>query len=505
VPGLGTRAVDRLSSDYPILISPGQPNLKVNVTIDEMVRYSPVSVDLINLKTGEFETIELSVLREFYSQYPAIHNVVSILKHDHLQQARPMGIDFKNDFLVVTFEGLVARTDFVSQVKNVLSVLQKEYKQSIDIEFASDGENLYILQCRSQSSGIEYKPATIPVDIPLKKIVFSTNKFVSNGQLSDITHIVYVDPKKCSEVGDYETLKEIGKTVGRLNRILPKHQFILMGPGRWGSRGDIKLGVSVTYSEINNTSMLIEIARKTKDYVPDLSFGTHFFQDLVEANIRYLPLYPDEPGVLFNEEFFDSSENVLASFLPDCSELSDVIKVIDVPAITGGQVLQVLMNGELNKAVALLSDPTGFSDDLDKVALGTKVGLKQDDIHWQWRLKNVENLAAHLDPSRFGVKGFYVFGSVKNATAGPASDIDVLIHFIGSKEQRQALMDWLEGWSLSLSQINFYRTGYKTDGLLDVHLVTDEDIRKHDSFAMKIGAVSDPARPLPFGTALNEK
>ena len=67
-----------------------------------------------------------------------------------------------------------------------------------------------------------------------------------------------------------------------------------MGPGRWGSRGDIKLGVSVTYADINNTAMLIEIARRTGNYVPDLSFGTHFFQDLVEAQIRYLPLYPDE-------------------------------------------------------------------------------------------------------------------------------------------------------------------------------------------------------------------
>ena len=77
-----------------------------------------------------------------------------------------------------------------------------------------------------------------------------------------------------------------------------------MGPGRWGSRGDIKLGVSVTYSDINNTAVLIEIARQKGNYVPDLSFGTHFFQDLVEADIRYLPLYPDDARVVFNEAFF---------------------------------------------------------------------------------------------------------------------------------------------------------------------------------------------------------
>ena len=103
------------------------------------------------------------------------------------------------------------------------------------------------------------------------------------------------------------------------------------------------------------------------------------------------------------------------------------------------------------------------------------------------------------------MKSFYVFGSVKNAHAGPASDIDVLVHFIGTEEQQKELNSWLEGWSLALSQINFLRTGHKTDGLLDVHIITDKDIENRDSFAIKIGAVSDPARPLPIGTALINK
>ena len=87
----------------------------------------------------------------------------------------------------------------------------------------------------------------------------------------------------------------VGRAVGRLNQVLPRRKFLLMGPGRWGSRGDIKFGVSVTYSDINNTAMLIEVARKQKDYIPEPSFGTHFFQDLVEASIAYLPLYPGRP------------------------------------------------------------------------------------------------------------------------------------------------------------------------------------------------------------------
>ena len=100
----------------------------------------------------------------------------------------------------------------------------------------------------------------------------------------------------------------------------------------------------------------MEIARKQKDYVPDLSFGTHFFQDLVEANIRYLPLYPDDEGIIFNEEFLNTSKNMLPDILPEFKYLSDVIKVIDIPAATHGKNLQVLMNAITDEAVGVLTE-----------------------------------------------------------------------------------------------------------------------------------------------------
>ena len=100
--------------------------------------------------------------------------------------------------------------------------------------------------------------------------------------------------------------------------------------------------------------MLIEIARKKKDYVPDLSFGTHFFQDLVEANIRYLPLYPDDEGIIFNEEFLTGTKNVLPVLLPQFSHLANVIKVIDIDAVAKGETLQVYMNADTEEAVGML-------------------------------------------------------------------------------------------------------------------------------------------------------
>ena len=115
---------------------------------------------------------------------------------------------------------------------------------------------------------------------------------------------------------------------------------------------------------------------------------------------------------------------------------------------------------------------------------------------WQWRYKMAEKICNRLDFEKFGVKGFYIFGSTKNATAGLASDIDILIHFRGNQKQEEYLLMWLDGWSQALAEINKQKTGYDTEGILDVHLVTNEDIKNKTSFAVKIGAISDAAKPL---------
>lgn len=502
VPGLGTRAVDRLSDDYPVLLSPGQPRLRANVTLEEKVRYSPKKIDVINLKTNSFETVDFrKLLRECGNEYPLIDQLVSVLRDDRLEHSGLFQFDFTKDTLVATFDKLVENTPVTAQLHTVLQILQTELAGPVDLEFAHDGKDLYLLQCRPQSYTPGIQPATIPRDIAQRKIIFSANRYVTNGTVSGITHIVFVNPQRYSELSSQGDLLAVGRAVGILNKMLPKRQFILMGPGRWGSRGDIKLGVSVTYADISNTAMLVEIARKQKGYVPELSFGTHFFQDLVEASIRYLPLYPDDAGVSFNEEFLTTSRNVLADLVPEYAHLADTVRVIDVRESSEGQMLQILMNGEQDEAVAILAAAPEQQVEALPRRQGDETRESREDNHWRWRLSTVESMAAQLDPGRFGVEALYVFGSTKNATAGPKSDIDLLVHFKGTAAQRKDLMTWLDGWSRCLSQMNYLRTGYKTDGLLDVHLVTDTDIRNKTSFALKIGAVTDAPRRLVIGTA----
>ena len=358
VPGLGTRAVDRLSDDYPVLVAPGQPRLRANTTPDEVAHYSPKKVDLINLETRTFETVEVhDLLARHGRDLPLATRLVSLLQGD-LVRPPEADLDFSRKDLVVTFDGLLYQTPFLEQVQTMLHTLQQALGYPVDIEFAHDGTHLYLLQCRPQSQGGETLAPAIPRHLDSQKVLFTANRYVSNASLIDLTHIVYVDPQLYEELARLDDLAAVGRAIGALNQILPRRRFLLMGPGRWGSRGDIRLGVHVTYSDISNAAMLIEIARAQQGYAPEPSFGTHFFQDLVEAGIRYLPLYPDQPGVVFNGSFLTSQPNQLAELVPQFASLAEVLHVVDVPAATGGETVHVLMNADTEEAIAFLSPPT---------------------------------------------------------------------------------------------------------------------------------------------------
>jgi hypothetical protein len=131
-------------------------------------------------------------------------------------------------------------------------------------------------------------------------------------------------------------------------------RFILMGPGRWGSSNP-DLGIKVSYADIYNTKALVEIGMAHGNSRPTLSYGTHFFQDLVESQIYPLAIFPGEPGNQFQQAFLDLAKNALPVLMPDYGRYQDVIKIINIPATTGGRTLELLMSGEQGKAIAFLS------------------------------------------------------------------------------------------------------------------------------------------------------
>ena len=135
---------------------------------------------------------------------------------------------------------------------------------------------------------------------------------------------------------------------------------MLTGPGRWGST-NIELGVNVGYADIDNTAVLVEIAREKAGQRPEVSYGTHFFQDLIESNILYLPVYPDDESSDFNSDFFHNSKNVLADILPDMKEFVNTITVIDVPLSANGAAAKVIADPQNRNAICIF-DRSGLSN-----------------------------------------------------------------------------------------------------------------------------------------------
>ncbi len=109
-----------------------------------------------------------------------------------------------------------------------------------------------------------------------------------------------------------------------------------------------------------------------------------------------------------------------------------------------------------------------------------------------------ERMVRALDPERYGVEAVYLYGSVKNGTAGPGSDIDLLVHVHDEGCRREALAAWFDGWSSALAEMNYSRTGVRLERILDVTFLTDEDIAGGAGLAARINAPTDPARRLEF-------
>jgi hypothetical protein len=354
VVGLGTHAVDRVGADFPRMVALGMPTLRHESTPQEIMRHAQRTLDVINLTKNRMESITLEQLWAHAAELPGLDKLVSVYKDGMLTTPAGTYIDADPRHLYITFDKLMAEGVFPGQMLGLLRRLEASYGVPVDVEFAHDGEKLYLLQCRTLSESKEPEDVEIPTDIPEERIVFSAQKFVRTGLIEDIEYIIYIDPRDYDRVPTKERRIAVGRVIGRLNDALANRRFILIGPGRWGSN-DVRLGVPVSYADINKAKMLIEVARERDGYVPEVSFGTHFFQDLVEANIAYLPLYPDDRRNRFNETFLGETPNALARLMESASDMEGVIRAIDVPAVSGGRKLRVVMDGTNDKALAYLT------------------------------------------------------------------------------------------------------------------------------------------------------
>jgi Pyruvate phosphate dikinase, AMP/ATP-binding domain len=371
--GLGTRAVDRVSNDYPRMVALSHPQLRPEMTAAAIRQYSQHYIDAIDLKKNEFVTVPVHELLD--CNYPDLRYIASVDKGDYIQDILSSGSGSEQEDYVLTFNYLTHNKPFVELMRSALQRLETAYGLPVDVEFTVEvtpdypqpNFTLHVLQCRPLSQRKGENTVDIPQNLSDEDIVFTAHELIPDGGAEGIRYVVFVDPeayRRC-EVVDKHAL---GRAISRLNRLFEDDSYILMGPGRWGSV-NIDLGVQVTYADIYNTKVLIEMAVAHEGQLPELSYGTHFFQDLVEAGIHSLPLHVGEGDSRFNWSFFRDSPNLLEELQPEDAGLAPFLRVIDVAALPGNRRLNVLMDGRNDYAVGFLAEGDWHDSPLDRSTL----------------------------------------------------------------------------------------------------------------------------------------
>jgi hypothetical protein len=353
--GLGTRAVERVEDDYPQTIALDQPLSRPYADRQDAKKFSQHKVDLLDTKENCLRTVELT---ELISENLDIKLDLLAGQDRHtLQKMAELGVKGQHAW-VLTFEKLLVNTDFTSIMQKLLKTLESRYQYPVDVEFTVNftEDNTFrinLLQCRPlQTKGIK-AGIQIPKNIKPEKILFESQGYTMGGSISQpLKRIIYIDPAKYIELTISQKYS-VARLIGKLNaRIANKETTptILLGPGRWGTTTP-SLGVPVNFAEISRITVLAEIAYEGGNLMPELSFGTHFFHDLVESNIFYVALFPQKESVVLNKERLLRMHNLLADVLPEDSKYDDVIRVYDVDS----EQLQIMSDVVSQKVICFFT------------------------------------------------------------------------------------------------------------------------------------------------------
>jgi pyruvate phosphate dikinase-like enzyme len=358
VAGMGTRAVEHLDNDYPRLVALSHPELRAQTDLRALVTYSQHFIDVVDLKSNQFRTLPKSEVLD--GHYPQLRFLASLSKDGDLRPIRSAIVGDESE-LVLTFDGLLRNTSFAERMRKTLKHLERNYKSPVDMEFTvrlyenKKGKTeieLFILQCRPQSH-LQEEDVHLPQRLEKDRIAFSTSRMAPHGKVGGIRYVLFVPPEGYYALPSTHARSELGRAISGLNKVLHGEKFICIGPGRWGTVNS-DLGISVSYSDIYNTRALVELSGQGIGPAPEPSYGTHFFQDLIESRIFPLAVHLDDKDAIFNRAFFYDSPNRLTTWLPDLQNLQNTLRLIHVDDVVQGHTLELIMDSEASKSVAFL-------------------------------------------------------------------------------------------------------------------------------------------------------
>jgi hypothetical protein len=320
--GLGTRAVDRSDDDYTRLVALNAPQRRPETNFDEVRQYAQ----------RRFDSIDLDANRLVAGLYADLAAEAPGLPRDLFASG--------DSGDVLTFDGLLARTPFVADMREMLQCLERAYRYPVDTEFAvnfPEGRDyrVNLLQCRPLQVGGSESVALPQVSVaPEDRVIEARGAVVGRSRVTPIHRFVYVVPERYGLL-TMQQRYEVARVLGELNRAARKQRpgpTMLLGPGRWGTSSP-ELGIPVAFAEISEASVLCEIVAMRKDLIPDVSLGTHFLNELVEMEMLYLALFPAQGSNHLNRAFFEEAPNALAELAPGAARWADAIRVFDTATL----------------------------------------------------------------------------------------------------------------------------------------------------------------------------
>lgn len=350
VVGLGTRAVERTPGDYPKLVSLDHAQANIHTTIAERHKYSQRQIDVLDLSEGGVKPRRLDQLIPLLSE----EQKRLVLSRDSDAESMLYQRGKYQRVFFADCGGLVGRTEFMQMMRNILKMLEKEYERPVDIEFAIrlDEEqrvrvNLY--QCRPLQAGIS-EQIQIPegVDQELLFDIRCTSMRRSKKERVDV--IVWVDPQNYYDC-PYARKAEVGRVIGQINQYYEEQdkKLMLLVPGRVGTSSP-ELGVPVSYADISQFSSICEVAYSEAGYRPDLSYGSHMFQDLVEADVYYGAINENSKTRLYQPELLKKLPEIFSKICQAYPDQGEIVKVYDLSEYDA----QLLLDAKDGRAVCWL-------------------------------------------------------------------------------------------------------------------------------------------------------
>lgn len=362
VTGLGTRAADRVSQDYPRLMSLSHPRLRPENSVEGKRNFAQRFMAAVDRTSNNVVTV---AVREGLEPAAVLRPLVASLDlGDRLAPLPPDGALAPDQSMVLTFDGLADDPGFVDMMRAALQRLEKAYRGPVDVEFAINVEeveepdgprrvyHLFILECRPlyrRASHAEDLSAVAQIASDQGRQLFCLPTLLPAAAIRDIEYLIFIDPNCYYQLGNEEQRQAVARTVTALNDRLPAGRFGLLGPGRWGSQNS-RLSVPVTYSDICNSRLLIEISPPYTP-APELAYGTDFFEDVVEAGIFVLGIQPTDSDGVMDWRLLRESPNKLSEFLAPEDEQPACVRVIDLRAVAGSP-LQIIIDDETREAIA---------------------------------------------------------------------------------------------------------------------------------------------------------